>query len=267
MASDKVNKKPISKKFVAIPKKDPVKVNKKPISKKFVAVPKKEPVKKEKVLNETFKVISIRRVNYNGSYKDKIKYTFNGKEDTLYNNWKPNRSLTERKRLARKIVESRVTVPYDTKEKQHISTHTVSPKSLKKERRKGFYYSGCRAHIVVQYKNNTPFWFPKKGGTSSYTISNNKSEKDMLRNLLELNQGGDFQKFTFWLNESKTNKDVFIYGGWTYKRVFSPTGSFNGDSEYIDFVQRIFKGNNGVQTINRLMNRREGDSIPKFKII
>ena len=196
---------------------------------------------KEKELNQSFEIHSIKRVNLNGSYKDEIKYSFEGKKGKTYNNWKPQRTERQRKLLARKIVESRATIPYSKEEINHIETHKVTPRPLKKERRKGFYYSGCRAHIVVQFKNQTPFWFPSKGGTTSYTISNNIPESKMLKHLLDVNDSGAYDKFKYWLDESKKNKNIFIYGGYTYKRVFSATGSFNGDSEYVDYVQRIFR--------------------------
>jgi len=213
-------------------------------------------IEKPKILNETFKVLSIKRVNLNGNYKEKISYTYENKKHIIYNNWHTGKSMTSRKRLARKIVESRVNQSFDESEKRHLLKHKVTPKSRVKEIRKGYYYSGIRAHIVVQYKSTTPLWFPKKNGTTSYTIANNKNEKQMLKALFDLNEEGEYENFVFWLNKRKTDKNVFIYGGYTYKRVFSPTGSFNGDSEYIDFIQRIYKGNSGTQTINRLSNRR-----------
>lgn len=216
--------------------------------------------------NESLKILEIKRINVNGSYKDRISYTFEGEKDNITINWKKYASDYERKRKARKIVESRVNQNFNREEIEHIRKHKVTSKPLKKERRRGYYYSGIRAFLIVQYKNNTPFFFPVKGGTTSYTISNNIKEGQMLKNLFNVNKQGEYEKFMYWYEQSKSNKDIYIYGGWTYKRVFSPTGSFNGDSEYVDYIQRTFRGNASPSTINRLKNRRERDIVPRLPI-
>lgn len=153
-------------------------------------------------------------------------------------------------------------------------SNQIAPKSVKtvpvfkKEkgktvRKQGNYFSYCFCNIIVRYKNQTPFHFPDKGSTNVSIRARNLTEVQALHSVL---YGDNLEQFRFWLKKSRKDKNVYIYGGWTYKRTFSKTGSFNGDTVFLDFLQREFLGNNGYVTHNKLGKYRKGDVVKSMKV-
>lgn len=214
------------------------------------------------------KILYVKRINRNGRYYDDIRYEEDGKAKRSVRLWKPKDPVTKKyvpkeKRTHKykasldvKASEKKVLSYVQKKQKQ---IRRQSPKQVGK---KGFYQSSIKAYIVVRYKNTTPFFYPVKGESSYLMRSANVTEKSMLRSLL---MGGQYEELRAWLKKFKVGGDIYIFGGWTYRRSFSATGSFDGDAEYLDYVERRFNGNNAMRTINRFKRYQKRVKIKEWK--
>lgn len=202
--------------------------------------------------SEEIEVISTKRVARNGRYYDRITYSYEGKQQTTYSVW-TNR-LTQEQRLKNNKLralqrENEIKSDLQILKKQK----QIAKKSQRSQKKKGFYVTSVRGHVIVRYKNSTPFYFPTKGSTTSIVRARNDTERGMLQ---ELFGDADLEQFKHWFDRAKKSKQIYIYGGWVYKRAFSQTGSFNGDSKYLDWVERRFLGNNGFETIDKYRQYR-----------
>lgn len=206
-------------------------------------------------------IIRTKRVNRNGRYYDRVTYrTKEGESKTVYSLWSSKNTQEQRLRINKQKAvyrENELKNEYQIRKKKR----QIAPK--RKTKKKGFYMTSIRGHIVVRYKNTTPFFFPQTGETTSHVRAVNESEKGMLKTLL---LPEEYEQFKHWYDRSKKNKNIYIFGGWTYKRAFSATGSFDGDSRYLDWVERRFLGNNGMETIDRYRQYRDNQPEKRLTI-
>jgi hypothetical protein len=202
---------------------------------------------------EDIEIIKTKRINKNNRYYDKITYkNAEGEQKTVLSVW-TNRKTQEQRLKDNKLKALQRENDIKVESQIRKRKSQIAPKSTKYQKKKGFYVTSIRGHLIVRYKNTTPFHFPTKGSTTSIVRARNDTESGMLQELF----GDDYEELKHWFNRAKQNKNIYIYGGWTYKRAFSQTGSFNGDSKYLDYYERRFLGNNGIETIDKFREFRD----------
>lgn len=210
-------------------------------------------------------ITKIKRVNRRNRYENKIDVVIDGEPETRYYAWSPKLAGEAKKTHYQKVLEAESQSGNENKadyikhSRKFASESTVQRKKSYKEREGVYYQSSIKIYLVVQHKNQTPFFFPQRGQSNFVVISASRSEKQMLKAVLK--RASDYEAFNYWMRQfSKGNKDVRIYYGWTYKRFYSATGSFNGDTRYTDFKETRFEGRR-MQKINymRKIWRRKND--------
>lgn len=187
-------------------------------------------------------VISVKRTGKKGEYYDHVK-AYDGKKifyrDYVYRNKLKNREDYYGKVIRGELLHSNKKYAKVIREKKEEQIRNTAPKQV---RGKGYYQTSIKMFLIARYKNKTPFFIPPQRKSSITIVSNNRSEKYMIRSHLNYCGEGNYEDFNYWMDRWKANKEVKIFGGWTYKRTFSGTGSFNGDTQYLDFVERRFSG-------------------------
>lgn len=191
-------------------------------------------------------VRAVKRVTRNKRYYDRVTIREDGKTRTYYRLWDPKQPREQRlieyenhyKALA---TEHRVKRFVKSKRSQ------VEPRSIpqKKSRTKGkkvYYQSSIKLGVIVRHKNGTPFHYPTVGESNYLMRSTNATEESMKKSILGLRSGG-YQELQGWLARFKPGGDVYVFGGWTYRRAYSRTGSFDGDARYLDYKEVRFRGN------------------------
>lgn len=197
------------------------------------------------------KVLKVKRIAKNGRYYDQVTYTDQeGKRKTLEAVWR--RDLAKEDRIKEYSARAKAIENEEERtEYLYQRANRIRPTSPRysKKKAKPFYQSFIRVYIIVRYRNQTPFYYPKKGRWTTITRSRNLTEKQMLLSCLNEDE---LTELKFWLDKGKTDKDVHVFHGWTYKRIISETGSFNGDTKYLDWYKREFIGSATPVTIDFL---------------
>lgn len=213
-------------------------------------------------------IIYTRRINRGGRYYERIAYDERGKRKYSTRLWKPKDKVTGKYKspeekekgyqrdLEVKASEYKVRNYVNRKEKQ------IRKRTPERIRTKGFYESSIKLSIIVQYKKTTPFHYPSRGDGTFLTRSGNHNEREMLKSIL-MNQ---YDEFKAWINKFTAGGDIYIYYGWTYRKTFSPTGSFDGDAQYLDYIERRFNGNAPMRTINRFRKYQQKRKISGVKL-
>lgn len=203
------------------------------------------------------KVLKVKRISKNGRYYDLVTYIDEtGKKKTLEAVWR--RDLPKEDRIkeysarAKTIENEQERSEYLYKKADRIQP--TSPRYSKKKKGSVFYQSFIRVYIVIRYRNQTPFYYPKKGRWTTITRSRNVTERGMLLSCLN---EGELEELKFWLEKGKTDPGVQVFHGWTYKRIISTTGSFNGDTKYLDWFKREFVGSATPVTVDFLQPFRK----------
>ena len=188
-----------------------------------------------------------------GRYKNKVKYKVDDNIKTAEYIYIKNEKLdTKVKRIRENIVskENEAIKRTDLR----FKNNQIAKKSTKSQKNRGFYFTSIKINIIVRYRFETPFHFPTKNKTNSITRARNLTEKQILNSIL---YDEDMEQFKMWYKRGLTDKNVHIFGGWTYKRVFSRTGSFNGDTLYLDYYKREFLGSSNSKITNFLKEYQE----------
>ena len=197
-----------------------------------------------------------------GRYKNQIKYKVDNKVKSGEYIYIKNESLDAKtKRLRGNVVakENEITTINDLK----FKNKKVAKISTKSQKKKGFYFSSIKISLIVRYRSQTPFHFPSTTKTNNITRAKNLTELQMLNSVL---YDDDREQFNYWYKRGLSDKNIHIFGGWTYKRIFSRTGSFNGDSLYIDFYKREFQGSSRTKIVNFLKGYQQ-ENTKNIKIV
>ena len=214
--------------------------------------------KRELIIAET------RRVNRGGKYYDRVLILEDGRRITRYRKWNPKKGNKATRTLQYEQQYKELSTDRRARRFVKDKSRQVRQRSVKQvtTKKKGYYLSTIRFSVIVRYKNQTPFHYPTLGGTSFIERSGNITEESMIRSILGL-ESGAYQDWTAWRDRFVPGGDVHIFYGWTYKRAFSRSGSFDGDAEYLDFRETRFRGNSSPVKIDRfdkLRKKRRGDN-------
>lgn len=211
------------------------------------------------------KILSIKRqrrvIHGEGRYVNVIKYEYEGRKKVHEGIYVHNENIEQRIDRMKNVVWDKEK-DFATDKSLHQKKQQIAKTSPPTQKKRGYYFSSIKMSVIIRHKHQTPYHFPKKNRTNQVIRARNLTEKELLRNVL----GEEYDTFKWWYDNAKENKNIYIYGGWTYKRTFSRTGSFNGDSIYIDYIQRIFQGNKGLRTINKFDRYRTRDTTKKIRI-
>lgn len=203
-------------------------------------------------------IISTQRFLRDGRYYEKVTYkNEEGKLNTLEAIWR--RKVPKHERIREYELRAK-TAEHErmTEEKLERRRDAIKKTSTRYSKEKVFYQSFIKVYIIVRYGNNTPFYYPKRGRWSTITRSKNVTERGML---LSCMTAEELEEFKYWLEKGKTDSKVRVFHGWTYKRIISSTGSFNGDTKFLDWYQRQFVGSVKPVTIDYLAPyRKQGQS-------
>lgn len=212
----------------------------------------------DKVRN--FEITDIKRINLKGQYYDRVSYEVDGEQKYFFYKWYSPESESYAQQQARggKIKFYRIYLENRDKDKLkedflEKKKYKVHPTATKNVVGNPFYQSFIKIFLVIRYKNHTPFYFPEKGDSNAIVYSNNYSETQMLKLVL---QNHKYQEMRYWIERAKSNSNISINYGWTYKRVYSRTGSFNGDTVYLNWDEVRFNGTNRGIRINHLKGLR-----------
>jgi len=203
-----------------------------------------------------FKILNITReriydINGRFSLYDKVIYNQNGKTKFILYPYQRNVSKLEKF----DFYEEKIRFNNEFfSEEAYLSRNRkkIAPQSVKRLPQQGFYKTFIKIYIIFRYRGKTPFYYPEKGDISSLLVAKNSSETNMLKSVLD----SSYSDFKLWLHQAKTNNNIQIYEGWTYKRFFSTTGKFNGDTIILDWKETKFNGTNRGRTFDRLKEFR-----------
>lgn len=227
--------------------------------------PEKRPEKRKYADQKDIEIIDTKRIKFTnedtnkGEYYIKVSYNIENEQNTKYFKWyNPNSESGKIQSARGRNIWYKEQIINDLKDKEKedflIKQNKKVAQKETKKLKNVFYQSFIKIHVIIRYKNNTPFFFPEKDGTNVELYSNNYSEKVMLDIVLG---EAKYTELKYWIERAKNNSNISIIGGWTYKRIYSASGSFNGDSVYMNWDEVRFNGTNRGKKINHLARFRK----------